>query len=229
MSEKKFSKSEAIKVGWNLMKPNLGFLAIVYSIVFVVTGILEIIVVLTQGSYPLISFNINIISFILSVFTGIGATKIYLKLYDKQKSQLTDLYDYYYLFFKYLGGFLLCGLIVIGGFILLVIPGIIFMIKYQFFTYLIVDKEMGPVEAIKKSGKITQGSKWNLFLFGLVLVGVNLLGALCLLVGLIVTIPVTCLAYTFVYRKLLEKSEAKPVDVQSVHIEPPTLSTPEII
>jgi uncharacterized membrane protein len=37
---------------------------------------------------------------------------------------------------------------------------------------------------------------------------INVLGAICLLVGLFLTVPLTMLATTFVYRKLLLHSKA---------------------
>jgi uncharacterized membrane protein len=61
---------------------------------------------------------------------------------------------------------------------------------------------LGPVEALKQSGALTQGAKWNLFLFGLLLCGVNLLGALVLLIGLFATIPTTMVATAYAYRRL---------------------------
>ena len=106
------------------------------------------------------------------------------------------------LFFKYLIGSILYGLIVLGGMLLLIIPGIIWMIKFQFFSYLIIEG-LGPVEALKKSAQITRGAKRELFVFGFILVGITILGVLCLFIGLFATIPTTLLAVAFVYRKLL--------------------------
>jgi uncharacterized membrane protein len=91
--------------------------------------------------------------------------------------------------------------------ILLVIPGIIWSIRFHFFSYLIVDKGVSPIEALKKSSKITKGTKWDLFLFGILLVFINILGALALLVSLFVTMPATMVANAFVYRKLLSQEE----------------------
>jgi uncharacterized membrane protein len=99
------------------------------------------------------------------------------------------------------------ALIVIGGFILLIIPGIFFALRLQFTCYLIVDKNLGPVEAVKTSWKITKGNAWNLFFLGILLGLINILGLLCLIVGLFVTVPLTMLATTFVYRKLLSASK----------------------
>ena len=89
----------------------------------------------------------------------------------------------------------------------MIIPGIIWAIKFQFYDYLIIDKKLGPIEALKKSAVITKGAKGNLFVFGLLLGGINLLGAICLLIGLFAAIPTTLVAKAFVYRKLLAQVE----------------------
>jgi uncharacterized membrane protein len=72
----------------------------------------------------------------------------------------------------------------------------------MFFSYFVVDQELGPIEALKRSAEITQGVKGDLFLLGLALGGINLLGAVALLIGLFATIPTAMLATAFVYRRL---------------------------
>jgi len=54
-----------------------------------------------------------------------------------------------------------------------------------------------------------------LFLFDLLLTLINLLGALCLLIGLFATIPTTMVAIAFVYRKLLAQTEIVQVSETS--------------
>ena len=88
------------------------------------------------------------------------------------------------------------------------IPGIIWSIKYQFAPFLIVDRNVRIKEAFQESAGITSGVKWELFLFFLMVVGINLLGLMAFAVGLLVTLPATMIAYTFVYRKLLERKES---------------------
>ncbi|MEA3324328.1 MAG: hypothetical protein U9Q37_04220 [Euryarchaeota archaeon] len=71
---------------------------------------------------------------------------------------------------------------------------------------MIVDKGLGPIDALEKSSEITIGVKWDLFIFGILLGILNLMGFACLVVGLFVTIPVTMVAMAFVYRKLLPET-----------------------
>jgi hypothetical protein len=58
------------------------------------------------------------------------------------------------------------------------------------------------MESLPKSTKLTQGVKWRLVLLALAIVALNLLGLVALVVGLLVTIPISLLAYIHVYLKL---------------------------
>ena len=211
MIPQKFSKKEAIRFGWETMKSNFGFLFLVV-IVSLLLGIfqevLRIPADLLKGS-PLILLIvlIGVIFWGLQRIVEMGIIKIVLKFCDNEKPAFSELFSCFHLFFNYLGGMVLYLLIVVGGIILLIVPGIIWAIRFQFFGYLIVDKGLGPVASLKKSFEITKGSALNLFLFGFLAMGVMLLGVLCLLAGILVAIPIVAVAFGFVYRKLLPKAE----------------------
>jgi uncharacterized membrane protein len=132
---------------------------------------------------------------------------ISLKFLDNEKPKYRDLV-YYKPIVNYFLASIAQGLIVLVGFILLIIPGIFFAIRLQYTCYLVIDKNLGPIEAIKTSWRITKQNAWNLFFFEIILALINILGVLLLLVGLFITVPLGMLANTFVYRKLLLQSEA---------------------
>jgi len=207
MRPQKFSKSEAIQFGWTTTKNNLGFfiglLIVVGLFYFVSSFITESI----KAEDSILSSIVSIIFWVLDIVIQMGLIRISLRFCDNGKGEFADLFSCFPLFFKYLFGSILYGLIVVGGMILLIIPGIIWGIKFQFFSCFIVDKGVGPIEALKRSSAITKGAKWDLFLFNLLLVLINLLGAICLLIGLFVTIPTTMVAWAFVYRRLLAQTE----------------------
>lgn len=208
MTPQKFSKSEAIRFGWNTMKNNLWFFIELLVGVGVISFVCNFITKkLTVGSGPLLSFILSIPYWLISIIIEMGLIKIALKFCDKEKGNFSDLFSCSYLVFKYLLSSLLYSLIVFGGLILLIIPGIIWAIKFQFFGYFIVDKGAGPIEALRKSSAITRGVKLDLFFFGLLLTLINLLGTICLFVGLFASIPTTMVANAFVYRKLLNQVE----------------------
>jgi len=204
MSTKKFSIKESLSFGWGIMKSNfwffVGLLLIVWG-VSLVYGLIEDQI----REQRVLSLIVNLTFFILNIIITMGAIKIALKFHDGQKGRIVDLFSCFRLFFKYVSGSVVYGLIILAGLILLVVPGIIWAIKFQFFGYFIVDKELGAVEALKQSAKITKDAKWTLLLFGSLSGLINFLGALLLLVGLFATIPTTMMAKAFVYRKLSDQ------------------------
>ncbi len=203
MDPRNFSKSEAIKFGWETTKKNLGFFI---PLVLVVAAVQIIFSFLSGQLNPNDDTNIGMIislaSWAVTSLLAIGQLKIVLKFVDGQKASLPELFSYYKYLLNYIVGSLVFGLIVAVGIVLLVIPGIILSIKLGFYSYYIVDKGMGPFEALKASWGVTKGISWNLFLLGLLLGLINVAGVLLLVIGLLVTIPTTALAHAYVYRKV---------------------------
>lgn len=201
-----FSKKEAIRFGWEVMKSHFWF----FVAILFVSGFIQVfpkIVSSLAGKEPPISLSLVliVISFavaIVKLIMDLGFIKITLKLHDNRSAEIKDIFGSAGLFWKYLGGVILYNLIVLGGVILLIIPGIIFATRFQFYSYLIVDQGLGPIDALKRSWTITKGQVINLLLLGSLIILLNLVGVLVLLVGLLATIPTTIMAQTYVYRKL---------------------------
>lgn len=199
-----FSKSEAINFGFNTTKANFGF---IFKLLLIL-AVLNLFPSFMAGAFPkqpFIVFVFTVLGWFLKIMITIGTIKISLKFVDNQKPELSDIFSINCFWSMFFGG-LLYGIITAFGFILLIIPGIIFGLKLQFYTYLIVEKCLGPIEALKQSWGLTKGQTWNLFLFVLLLIGINILGALVLFVGLLFSIPTTMLAAAFVYRKLASQT-----------------------
>jgi uncharacterized membrane protein len=76
---------------------------------------------------------------------------------------------------------LLVAAIVGIGFLLLIVPGIIFACRLSFVTYLVMDKGLDPVAAIEKSWFMTRGHGWRIF-------GMYLLAFLLILGGFVLLI-----------------------------------------
>jgi len=179
-----------------------------FVIIILITAVVSGLRIATAHAHiPLLAFVLWLLQTVIDLIIGIGLIQISLKFIDNKKPKYKDLF-YYQPIVNYFLVALLTGLIVLGGFILLIIPGIFFALRLKFAVYLVIDKNLGPVEAIKKSWKITKGNVWNLFFFGILLGLINILGFICLIVGLFITIPLSMLATTFVYRKLLLQSKA---------------------
>lgn len=144
----------------------------------------------------------TIVNFILQIFVGMGTIALYLRAHDDVTlAQIKDLW-HPAPFVRYLGLSLLLLVILGIGFVLLIIPGIILSIMFQFAPYLVIDKGLGPIEALKESARLTKGYKWKLLRFNICYIGVLIVGAICLVVGLLAAMPIMLLATAHVYRTL---------------------------
>ena len=206
-----FSIQESIKFGWKKFWDRPWFFVGVYLII----GIFSI-------NFDNLSNDPNFhpsagLVLILSLITlalaavgtvvRMGEKKILLKSYENTTSAtFGDLWTPHP-FWRFFLANIVVGLIVGLGIILLIVPGIIFAIRYMFVPFIVIEKGLRPFEALRESRRITNGHKWRLFLFSLVLVGINILGTLCLLIGLLVTVPVTMLATVYVYRLLEHRAK----------------------
>ena len=209
MAAAKFSIGEALRFGWDTTRRNLWFFIGLLIVVGLINSFPDIINGITQISKTLPVLNLILVAVftIVNFIVQLGMIKILLKFCDNQPGRFSDLFSCAHLFFKMVGASIVYALIVLVGFILLIVPGIIWSIQFGYYIYLIVDKDLGPIQALKMSSKITRGSKRHLFVFALAIVGVILLGVLALFVGLLVAIPIVSLAGAFVYRKLLSSIE----------------------
>lgn len=186
-----FSAEECIKFGWETFKKRPWFLVGVQILI---------------SAISFISTRIPIAGIIVSVFLNMGIIAFTLKAHDNIDTvKLRDLWAPN-LFWEYLGASMLVMLYVILGFILLIVPGIIFGLMYMFVGYIIMDKSLRPGPALRESERITHGHLMELFLLWLLVGLIQIVGLLFLFVGLLVTMPVTTLALMHAYRTLEHKA-----------------------
>ncbi len=202
-----FSKGEAIRFGFEKAKKHLFFFVVLFLIwigVSAVYGALHFAVITQTGVEGY--FLLNLVNWIFSSILTLGMIDIALKIADNKKAEYKNLFFLNWkLLFVYIIANLVRSIATVVGLLLLIIPGIIIALKLQFIDYLIVDKKMG-FEAFNKSWEMTKGVKWNLFVFGILLALINILGFLALIVGLFVTLPLSMVATAFVYKKLVSQA-----------------------
>ena len=207
MEKKGFYIGEVVKFGWRTMKENLGFFIGLLLLAIFIQAAPRVIADYAVKKVIFLGVIFYLVYLVLTCVVQMGLIKICLRFCDKEKGRFADLFSCFPLFFKYLLSYILYGLIVFGGTILLIFPGIIWGIKFSLWPYFIVEKKMGPVEALRASAKTTMGAKWDLLGFWTVTGVINIIGALCLIIGSFATVPTTMVATALVYRKLLSRTE----------------------
>lgn len=107
-------------------------------------------------------------------------------------------------FLPMLGGQLLYALALGAGFVLCLVPAVILACGFICYQPFIVDKGLGPIDALGASWRLTTGFKLSIFLYLLLSMAVGLLGVLALCVGaVLISWPVLAIANCYLYVKLL--------------------------
>ena len=132
-----------------LITPELGWLGIVFSVIFAVLM-----------SVVSIFFQMRLIALSFALLKGDSFTiKDFFSM-----PQSRNMLAYFFI------GLFLYSLIIQAGILLLVVPGIIWTFKYCMVPFVIVDRNMSPIDALKESGRLTKGVKLKLFIFYLFII-----------------------------------------------------------
>lgn len=205
-----FSRGEAIRFGWDAAVRHLKFFVVALILAGLAQAIPDRLQAWTSEWAPLVALQFGLASLVVGQIVAIGLTRISLRICDHQQPEYADLYSGLPLFFKYLLASVLYGLIVAAGLVLLIVPGIMWAVRFGFYGFLVVDQGAGPIEALQRSSALTRGVRWGLFVFGLLLLGIVVLGAMALVVGLFLAVPTALVAAAYVYRSLLAQAPREP-------------------
>lgn len=121
-------------------------------------------------------------------------------------------------FDKYLN-IVLANLLVVSltaiAFVALVIPGIIVACRLAFVPYLVMDKDMDPVDAVEESWRMTRGLGWSIFGMAIVSFFIIIAGIACLVVGVFPAIIWVKSAFAALYQAVLNTKERNGIEVEA--------------
>jgi len=202
-----FSKREAITVASDFAKKNIKFFIPLFILILIISFSFDYLLKTLGKDNVVVGLILSILRTVIFTIFSLGMIKISLKILDNEEIKIVDIFSQYHLFIRYFLASIIRNLIVFVGFIFFIVPGVIFAIRFGFFDFLIVDKNMRIIESLKKSWYITKGNTLNLFLFYILLFLINVLGFFAFIVGLFFSVPLTIIAEAFVYRKLAKGLE----------------------
>lgn len=128
-----------------------------------------------------------------------GVLYVFLKAARGEKVEIGDMFESFKNYWNVVLAFILVCVIVVIGFFLLVIPGIIFGCKLSFVPFLVVDRKMEVIESIKESWNMTNGHAPTIFVIGLLGIPISIAGLILLVVGLIPAYMWIYLAFASLY------------------------------
>jgi uncharacterized membrane protein len=121
------------------------------------------------------------------------------KLLQGQPPEFRDFFAGFQYFLPLMLLSLVAGLFIGIGTLLLIIPGIYLIVAFMFASYLVVDRRLDFWPAMELSRHTVNPRWFSCFAFVLLVVLLNLAGAIALGVGLLVTIPLSFCAVTAAY------------------------------
>lgn len=131
---------------------------------------------------------------------GYGANWVFLKAVRGERVEIKDMFV---VFQKNYWNAVLAKIVVsviVGlGIVMLIVPGIIFACRLAFVPFLVVDREMDVMDALRVSWDMTRGYGWQIFFMGFMAIFVVIGGLICLGVGVIISIMWIKAAFASIY------------------------------
>jgi uncharacterized membrane protein len=210
-----YSAPDAIGYGWRKFKENAGAMVLATLLVVAVTIALAVISESIAPSPSMVaydgSFEFDGSGLVASVIvqTIIGAAGYFffamltmgaIQVVDGKKFEIGAAFAPLKFPKLFVTGIVLSIASTIG-FMLCILPGLIFTIFSYFTIFYVIDKDESPFQAIRSSFKLVSDNLGQALLSGLLVVLVILGGALLCLVGLLAAIPVVTIAGAYAYRR----------------------------
>ena len=145
---------ELLKISWSVIKNNIAtLLGIVALYLVVATGIEYFSVIFQFFALP--------VTIIISLTTGIALIFAINNILEGNPVDIKESYKTgFKKFFPYLWTIILVGLAAFGGLLLLIIPGIIFVVWFSLAGYVRIIEGTGSTAALKRSKQLVKGNWW---------------------------------------------------------------------
>ncbi|HEY4263470.1 MAG TPA: hypothetical protein VGM98_25125 [Schlesneria sp.] len=142
------------------------------------------------------------ISFCVQTFLQVGQAQLLLNVARGDRAQISDLFSGGRYFWRMLGATLLFSIMIGLGTLACIIPGIILAMMFFSYAYALVDENPPGVECLSRARAAAKDNLGAILVIFLATVGINILGALMLCVGLLATFPLTTLMLAVTYCKM---------------------------
>jgi hypothetical protein len=175
---------------WSILKADFWTLLLLGLVAWLLGGAIASALSRPEGGQTAVSFLYQLL---IGTPIAFGAAYAWLRAVRGIKPEVTDLFvPFQRCYVSAVVAGLLVEIVLIVGFILLVVPGIILAVRLSFVPFLVVDEGLGPTEALFESWRRTAGYSWTIFGAGLLAILIIIVGFILLVVG---SIPATMLAY----------------------------------
>jgi len=177
----------------------LFLILVIYFLIAIPTGILSVIE--EAGGFIALYAVIMSILYMLIILNPVdyGVSFAFLKAARNEDIKIQDMFEVFQNYLNAVLANVLTGIIIGFGILCCIVPGIILACKLAFVPYLVVDRKLDAIEAIKESWRMTDGHATTVFLIGFLAIFIVIAGLICCFVGVIVSIMLIELAFATLY------------------------------
>lgn len=214
-----FSVKKAVKLGFELFKKEWKVLVGVMLFPLLVSIVMNFvlpttpwidekgnIINLTSGQI-ITNFLNSLVGIIIGLIISLGVANIYINAVRGNPIRFQMLFEKYNLALKLFCLQVLSMLGIFLGVILFIIPGIYLALRWIYGLSVLVDKNLGPIDSLALSWKMTRGKVLPLLKFGLTSFVLIVVGLIALIVGVIPATITIMGAYYYMYDLYLRKYE----------------------
>jgi predicted Zn finger-like uncharacterized protein len=206
---------EVISTSWAIFKSQMGMLIGGVVIVGVLGGLASLPANLIQFGLqnklfgrdlvPMLFvayFGFLFLASLFQIYLTVGQTIFFLKIARGQPAEIGDLFRGGHYLLRAIGSSLLFGLMMVIGFILLIVPGIIVLLMFWPCIYVLVDTDAPGIECLSRAREITRNTWGTVCLLWLTTIGLSFLGMLACCVGLFFTAPLSIMLFAVAYCRM---------------------------
>lgn len=158
-------------------------------------------------------------AFLFKPVVNYGLRYLFLKAIRDEETELKLLFEgFRNKYFKIVLANLIVVALAVIGFVLLIIPGIIVLVRLAFVPYLVMDKDLEPMQAVEKSWQLTRGYGWKIFGMAIISIVIIIAGLLFLIVGVIISFMWVQSAFATLYQSVISQSDDdNPIPILGVN------------
>lgn len=153
-------------------------------------------------------FLFAIVMAFISAFIHSAGTSMWLRIVRGQDASFGSFFEVKRFVLPFFFTSLLMGIAVFLGILALVIPAIIMTYGFMFVKFVVIDKDIHYVDALKASWELTDGYKLQLFVWAILAFLLNLVGLMMCCFGIVVTNAITMGALTIIYDRIASPGHA---------------------
>ncbi len=203
-----FSVGEIIRYSRTAAKKNMKFFLLWFAVYIALQFISSTFGYSAEtGNAQLRNIGISLVIMLAALRMKLWFVNLSLNIVHNAKVNSDNVFVDFKKYIRYLGAYILMYIMVIIWTLLFIVPGIIVALRLFMIPYLIIDKKIWSIEAIKTSWKMTKGFGGTIFGVVLLCGLINILWILAIFIWLLRTLPLFMIANAYLYTKIAQSSK----------------------